>query len=238
LLIVVLKYLEIDLTVYSCRYTFIVENIGNWLHKLVLYESTQFVKLLVFEINRYMVLFIFTSHVCVKQRLLSSMLNVCALMRKHARVYRIVIKFYWPIVALQTSVFVSAFIKVNQLSIYIHQLFWISFPLMATHSSTLAWKIPRTEEPGGLQPMGSQRVEHHVAIEQQHQWCICVSPNLPIYPTLLFSLGVHISVFHVCVSISALLFGLKYHCWHPTRVLLPGKSHGRRSLVGCSPWGG
>ena len=25
--------------------------------------------------------------------------------------------------------------------------------------------------------------------------------------------------------------------WHPTPVLLPGKSHGGRSLVGCSPWG-
>ena len=25
--------------------------------------------------------------------------------------------------------------------------------------------------------------------------------------------------------------------WHPTPVLLPGRSHGRRSLVGCSPWG-
>ena len=25
--------------------------------------------------------------------------------------------------------------------------------------------------------------------------------------------------------------------WHPTPVLLPGQSHGRRSLVGCSPWG-
>ena len=25
--------------------------------------------------------------------------------------------------------------------------------------------------------------------------------------------------------------------WHPTAVLLPGKSHGQRSLVGCSPWG-
>ena len=25
--------------------------------------------------------------------------------------------------------------------------------------------------------------------------------------------------------------------WHPTLVLLPGKSHGPRSLVGCSPWG-
>ena len=31
---------------------------------------------------------------------------------------------------------------------------------MASHSSILAWKIPWTEEPGKLQSMGSQRVEH------------------------------------------------------------------------------
>ena len=31
---------------------------------------------------------------------------------------------------------------------------------MATHSSTLAWKIPWAEEPGGLQSMGSLRVGH------------------------------------------------------------------------------
>ena len=31
---------------------------------------------------------------------------------------------------------------------------------MATYSSTLAWKIPRIEEPGGLQSMGSHRVRH------------------------------------------------------------------------------
>ena len=31
---------------------------------------------------------------------------------------------------------------------------------MATHSSTLTWKIPWTEEPGRLQSMGSQRVRH------------------------------------------------------------------------------
>ena len=31
---------------------------------------------------------------------------------------------------------------------------------MATHSSTLAWEITWTEEPGGLQSMGSQRVGH------------------------------------------------------------------------------
>ena len=34
---------------------------------------------------------------------------------------------------------------------------------MATHSSTLAWKIPWTEEPGGLQSMGSLRVRHNWA---------------------------------------------------------------------------
>ena len=31
---------------------------------------------------------------------------------------------------------------------------------MATHASILAWRIPWTEEPGGLQSMGSQRVGH------------------------------------------------------------------------------
>ena len=31
---------------------------------------------------------------------------------------------------------------------------------MATHSSILAWRIPWTEEPGGLQSMASQRVRH------------------------------------------------------------------------------
>ena len=31
---------------------------------------------------------------------------------------------------------------------------------MATHSSILVWRIPRTEEPGGLQSMESQRVGH------------------------------------------------------------------------------
>ena len=32
---------------------------------------------------------------------------------------------------------------------------------IATHSSILAWRIPWTEEPGGLQSMGSQRVRHN-----------------------------------------------------------------------------
>ena len=41
---------------------------------------------------------------------------------------------------------------------------------MAAHSSSLAWRIPRTEEPGGLESMESQRVEHALATEKQHQY--------------------------------------------------------------------
>ena len=37
---------------------------------------------------------------------------------------------------------------------------------MAIPSSILAWKIPWTEEPGGLQSMGSQRVRHDLETEQ------------------------------------------------------------------------
>ena len=46
---------------------------------------------------------------------------------------------------------------------------------MATHSSILAWKIPWTEESGGVQSMGSQRVGHHWATEQQRNalWSTC-----------------------------------------------------------------
>ena len=44
---------------------------------------------------------------------------------------------------------------------------------------------------------------------------------------------------HLCPSHRRLLGmpSMKERQWHPTPVLLPGKSHGRRSLVGCSPWG-
>ena len=73
---------------------------------------------------------------------------------------------------------------------------------MAPHSSTLAWKIPWTEEPVRLQSMGSLRVGH--------DWA---------------------------TSLSLFTFMHWRRKWHPTPVLLPGESHRRRSLVGCSPWG-
>ena len=73
---------------------------------------------------------------------------------------------------------------------------------MAPHSSTLAWKIPRMEEFGGLQSMGSQKVGHD-----------CTT------------------------SLSFFTFMHWRRKWQPTPVFLPGKSQGRRSLVGCHLWG-
>ena len=41
---------------------------------------------------------------------------------------------------------------------------------MATHSSILAWRIPRTEEPSKLQFSGSQRVGHDLMTKQQQNY--------------------------------------------------------------------
>ena len=43
---------------------------------------------------------------------------------------------------------------------------------MTTPASMLAWETPRTEEPGGLQSMGSQRIRHSLQIEHT-----CMLPN-------------------------------------------------------------
>ena len=42
---------------------------------------------------------------------------------------------------------------------------------------------------------------------------------------------------HLTCLLRNLYAGQEATQWYPTPVLLPGKSHGQRSLVGCSPWG-
>ena len=79
---------------------------------------------------------------------------------------------------------------------------------MAPHSNTLAWRIPWTVEPGGLQSIGSYRVGHDWSdFTLSTKWKSQItSSNLTLWRRK----------------------------WQPAVVLLPGKSHGRRSLVGCS----
>ena len=45
---------------------------------------------------------------------------------------------------------------------------------MAAHSSILAWRISRTEEPGGLQFIGSQGVGHDCAAEHRHKQLVAL----------------------------------------------------------------
>ena len=59
---------------------------------------------------------------------------------------------------------------------------------MATHSSTLAWKIPWVEEPGGLQSMGSLELD--------------MTERLHFHFSLAFSLG----LFDFCISAHDMVF--------------------------------
>ena len=74
---------------------------------------------------------------------------------------------------------------------------------MATHSSTLAWKILWMEEPGT--PWDRKELDTTEQLRSIHLGCS------------------HVLAWR--------------RQWHPTPILLPGKSHGWRSLVGCSPCG-
>ena len=137
---------------------------------------------------------------------------------------------------------------------------------MAPHSSTLAWKIPWTEEPGGLQSMGSlsqtwQRLHFHFSLS-----CIGEGNGNPFQCSCLENPRVGgalwAAVYGVAQSQTRLTrlsssssskestCQCKRHSldpwvgrnpwrrkWQPTPVFLPEKSHGQRSLAGCSPWG-
>ena len=59
---------------------------------------------------------------------------------------------------------------------------------MTTHSGILAWRIPWTEEPGGLQSTGSQRVRHDQGTNI-HIWSLC-SRHWPLHPCLLMWLEI------------------------------------------------
>ena len=78
---------------------------------------------------------------------------------------------------------------------------------------------------------------------------LCLSPKVTVQnrqldgPTTSGGMNLFLNLAQFiteCIAQSVLQLGMGEvwrRRWHPTPVLLPGKSHGRRSLVGCSPWG-
>ena len=62
------------------------------------------------------------------------------------------------------------------------------------------------------------------------KWCFA-GVGLYFFPIALFPLY---QSFHRHMNVNT---DRQRRQWHPTPVILSGKSHGRRSLVGCSPWG-
>ena len=165
---------------------------------------------------------------------------------------------------------------------------WASIPGLGRPLWRRAWQptlvfvpgeSPWTEEPGGLQSTGSQRVGHNWANKHTHWvtqlWRQDLNPvlynsdfcDLPVWPhcqpTVFLSLPrpsrftvIYACVCHLlptgiwgqslcgtsfvmlmmpCVRVRLGLRGRRQ--WHPTPVLLPGKSHEWRSLVGCLLWG-
>ena len=100
---------------------------------------------------------------------------------------------------------------------------------MATHTSTLTWRIPQTEEPGRLQSMDSHRVGQ--------DWVTSLS-LFTISKGLLRWLSGKESACQ-CKRCGFNPWSRKIpwrRTWQPTPVFLPGKSHGQRSLAGYSPW--
>ena len=72
---------------------------------------------------------------------------------------------------------------------------------MATHSSILAWESPCTEEPGGLQFMGSQRIRHNWVTKHS------TAPKFPLLPSTTLHLLATTSLF----SMSLILWNRVYY---------------------------
>ena len=114
---------------------------------------------------------------------------------------------------------------------------------VAPHSSTLARKIPRMEEPGWLQSMGSHRVGHNwsdLAAEKEmapHSSTVVWKIPWTEDPGGLQSMG-SLRVRHDwATSLSLFTFMHWRRKWQPTPVFLPRESQGRGSLVGRRLWG-
>ena len=101
--------------------------------------------------------------------------------------------------------------------------------------SVRPFSIPQSQQPEGL--LGQSTCD----CRSWEEWCQAFPKTAaPVY-TLTRNVyeipWMHILSGPWCGQTSNYLLVCRRRQWHPTPVVLPGKSHGWRSLVGCSPWG-
>ena len=82
-------------------------------------------------------------------------------------------------------------------------------------------------------PLLANRISLSVLLFHMHLSALQLSKTLQSLFLLLF----HCKFMLVNKNLMQSSCDIRRRQWHPTPVLLPGKSHGWRSLVGCSPWG-
>ena len=108
---------------------------------------------------------------------------------------------------------------------------------MATHSSTLAWKIPRAEEPGRLQSMGSWRVRHDwvtaLSLFTFMHWRRKWQPTPVFLPEESQGPGSLVD----CRLWGRTESDTTEVTQQQQPVFLPGESQEQRSLVNCHLWG-
>ena len=102
---------------------------------------------------------------------------------------------------------------------------------MAIPFTILAWELPWPEKPGALQSLGSQG-QRRLTDRAQHSFDTRHLETYVIHFNSCKAFPTKSTVYWIIhLPVNGQL------AWHPTPVPLPGKSHGRRSLVGFSPWG-
>ena len=117
--------------------------------------------------------------------------------------------------------YVSQMIVLGVLFPYSWWLRWqiICLPMQETQVQSLGWEDPLEE---GMQPTQYSCLENPM---DREAW------RATLYGAAESGMTEQLCQLHPSKAVRG------RRRWHPTPVLLPGKSHGQRSLVGCSPWG-
>ena len=137
--------------------------------------------------------------------------------------------YYYYFLLLYNIVLVLLYTNMNPPQVYTCSPSWTPLPTSLPIPSL--WVIPVH------QPQAS-RILHWTWTGDSFFIWYYTSFNaiLPNHPTLSLSYRVQ-RLFYTSVSLLlSRIQGYRRRQWQPTPVLLPGKSHGWRNLVGCSPW--